>query len=197
MKSIITIPNLLTVSRIALLPFFVLAFFLNSKFGSGLALSIFVFCCITDYLDGYYARTYKQSTKIGQMLDPLADKVFISVTILFIAGFGKISMSAMLPAAIILCREIIISGVRDASVSNKIVFATSRLSKWKTATQMISIGFILIADTCSGNVRQFISVSGESIFWLSAIISIISGVEYCRIHLVPFLRNSSRLNKRS
>ena len=190
MNRIITIPNLLTISRMAILPFFMLAFFLRSNFGDISALCIFLFCCITDYLDGYLARTYKQTTNLGQILDPLADKVFISITILFIVGFSKISTISIIPAAIILCREIIISGVRDAAISNKKNFTTSKLSKWKTATQMMSISLILISDTCSHQFRGIVSVSGEILFWISSIVSIISGISYCKIHLRPLILSS-------
>ena len=178
MKKLINIPNMLTISRVVLLPFFILAFFLHSSFGSILAIGIFVFCCLTDYFDGYYARAHKQTTKFGQFLDPLADKVFVSITLLFIAGFGKISTISLLPAAVILCREIVISGVRDAATSNNSDFVTSNLSKWKTATQMISIGIILLADVFHGNWQFGLTVVGECIFWFSAFISVISGVRY-------------------
>lgn len=184
MNKLINIPNILTFSRIVLLPFFIVAFFLESRTGSFLAIVIFILCCLTDYLDGYYARAYQQTTKFGQFLDPLADKVFISITILFISGFNKISTISLLPAAVILCREIIISGVRDAAESGNKDFVTSRLSKWKTATQMVSISMILIADVFEGPILQyFVALLGEILFWISALVSVISGVRYCKLYI--------------
>ena len=180
MNKLFNIPNILTLSRIFLLPFFVGCFFINSKFGMILALIIFVFCCITDYFDGYYARTYKQTTKIGQMLDPLADKILVSITILFIVGLEMVSVYTIIPAAIILCREIIISGVRDATEFSGKNFKTSYLSKCKTATQMVSLSLIMLSNILNSN---FLLKCGEAMFWISAIIAIISGVIYLKLHL--------------
>jgi cardiolipin synthase len=177
MDSFFTLPNLLTVSRIVLLPVFIFGFFLESKTGDIISLLIFVFCCITDYLDGYYARAYKQITKIGQMLDPLADKVLIAIAILSVIGFGIISQYAIIPAAITLCRDMIISDIRDATKCHGDDFATSRLSKWKTATQMFSISVILLSSAIKS---EMLLGFGESIFWISSITAIISGITYCR-----------------
>lgn len=180
MNNLFNIPNILTLSRICLLPFFVGCFFINSKLGLILALIIFVFCCITDYFDGYYARAHKQTTKLGQMLDPLADKILISITILFIVGLKMVSNYTIIPAAIILCREIIISGVRDAAEFSGKNFKTSYLSKCKTATQMLSLSLIIFSNIINSNCLLKI---GAAMFWISAIIAIISGVIYCKLHL--------------
>jgi cardiolipin synthase len=160
-------------SRVFLLPFFVFGFFLEKRLGIALSTIIFIFCCITDYLDGYYARAYKQTTKIGQILDPLADKILISISILFISGFGLIDTISIVPASIILCREIIISGVRESSDN----FSTSKLSKWKTAIQMIAITSILISSFAES--RNF-KIWGEVMLWGASVMAIISGLAYCK-----------------
>lgn len=175
MKNFFTVPNILTISRMLLLPLFVLGFFIDSQMGRIISLSIFVLCCLTDYLDGYYARAFKQTTKLGQMLDPLADKVVVSIAILCIAGFQLVSKSAMIPSAVILCREIIISGIRDASEFAGKGLKTSLLAKYKTATQMISILVILYASIFACEKAQLL---GEAMLWLSATIAIISGFTY-------------------
>ncbi|MDR2666740.1 MAG: CDP-diacylglycerol--glycerol-3-phosphate 3-phosphatidyltransferase [Holosporales bacterium] len=180
MNNFYTLPNLLTMSRVVLLPIFILGFFLKSRTGIALSLLIFVFCCITDYLDGYYARAYKQITKIGQMLDPLADKVLISIAILAIVGFSIISHYTIIPAAITLCRDMVISDVRDATKCCGNDFATSYLSKWKTATQMFSISLILLSSVMNSATLLRL---GELIFWLSSITAVISGIIYCRKHI--------------
>lgn len=180
MNNFFTLPNTLTLSRMFLLPLFALGFFLESKLGKTISLSIFVFCCITDYLDGYYARAYKQATKIGQMLDPLADKIVVSIAILFIVGFHLISKYAIIPASIILCREVIISGVRDATEFSGKNFKTSFLSKCKTATQMLSIAVVLFAAIIESVI---VSKAGEAILWISSVIAIISGALYCKKHI--------------
>jgi cardiolipin synthase len=173
MSKISTVPNILTISRVFLLPFFGGGFFMDGKLGALISAIVFSFCCLTDYLDGYYARTYKQMTKIGQILDPLADKILISVSLLFISGFGLIQSKSIIPAAIILGREIIISGIREGTAS----FVTSKLSKLKTATQMIAITLILSSRCFDCNI---IKISGELALWGSAIMSIVSGIAYCK-----------------
>ncbi len=181
MKDFFTVPNTLTVSRMFLLPIFALGFFLDSSFGKTMSLVIFLLCCITDYLDGYYARAFKQSTKLGQMLDPLADKIVVSIAILFIVGFQMISKIAIIPAAIILCREIIISGIRDATEFSGHNFKTSVLSKCKTAAQMFSIAIILLASI---NSSLRLLAIGEAMLWISSVIAIISGLIYCKNHIL-------------
>jgi cardiolipin synthase len=136
-----------------------------------------LFCCLTDYLDGYYARAYKQTSKLGQVLDPLADKVLISISILFIVGFGLVSRISIIPASIVLCREIIISGVRDGVLASNGAFSTSRMAKWKTSTQMLSIILILTASAI-GSAR--IKLWGEWTLWASSAIAVASGIMYYR-----------------
>ncbi|MDR0744392.1 MAG: CDP-diacylglycerol--glycerol-3-phosphate 3-phosphatidyltransferase [Holosporales bacterium] len=173
------IPNILTMSRIIILPFFAFCFFLQSQFGIYLTLCIFLLCCLTDFLDGYYARAYRQTTKLGQMLDPMADKILISVAILFIVGFKFVSVFSLIPAAIILCREIIISEIRDiASVSRKI-FKTSKLAKLKTASQMLAIALLIYSKAIDSVA---LSVIGELLLWGASLASIISGIRYYRQH---------------
>lgn len=176
----LTVPNILTISRMLLLPFFALGFFINSKMGLIISLIVFIFCCITDYLDGYYARTYKQTTKLGQMLDPLADKIVVAIAILFIVGFHIVSKRAIIPAAIILCREIVISGIRDATEFSGHSFRTLFISKCKTATQMLAISTAIFASIVESPV---VSLSGETLLWLSSLIAIVSGLIYCKRHI--------------
>ncbi len=180
LSKLLTVPNILTVSRMLLLPFFALGFFLDSKVGLIISFLVFVFCCITDYLDGYYARVYKQTTKLGQMLDPLADKIVVAIAILFIVGFHMVSNSSIIPAAIILCREIVISGIRDATEFSGRSFRTLFLSKCKTATQMLAISIAIFASIIGSHTTSLI---GEILLWLSSLIAIISGIIYCKKHV--------------
>jgi cardiolipin synthase len=163
-------------SRVFLLPFFALGFFLERKLGLLISSIIFTFCCITDYLDGYYARTYSQTTKIGQILDPLADKILISISLLFITGFGLIDSITIIPASIILCREIIISGVREGADN----FSTSKLSKWKTAIQMLAITIILFANFAE---NEEFNIWGEVMLWGSSGMAIASGMGYYKKYI--------------
>ena len=176
----LTIPNILTLSRMLLLPFFMVGFFFKDKTGMIMSFVVFIICAITDFLDGYYARAYKQTTKLGQMLDPLADKIVVSIAILFIVGFRIVSIYSIIPSAIILCREFAISGIRDASSISGKDFKTLFISKCKTATQMVAISMAMFANIFKSNIVLFI---GELLLWVSSIIAIISGIIYYYRHL--------------
>ena len=175
MSQILNIPNILTMSRIVLLPGFMGGFYVESQLGLIISFVIFIICCITDYLDGYIARTYKQTTKIGKMLDPLADKILILISILYIVGFGMVSKSTLIPAAITLCRELIITGLRESVTTSGKNFNTSYISKCKTASQMIAISVIFISYILKINSCIII---GEVLLWLSSLLAIISGLKY-------------------
>ena len=180
LDKLLTVPNILTISRMLLLPFFAFGFFMQSKAGLIISLSVFVFCCISDFLDGYYARAYKQTSKLGQMLDPLADKIVVSIALLFTVGFHIVSNYAIIPASVILCREIIISGIRDATEFSGHSFKTLFLSKFKTATQMLAISIAIAATIMQS---QLFSIIGEILLWISSIIAIVSGCVYCKRHM--------------
>lgn len=170
-QKIFNIPNILTLSRILILPFFILGFYLKTKLGLLLSLVIFILCCITDYLDGYIAREYNQTTALGKILDPLADKILVSVSILAILGFNMASTLILIPASITICRELIITSLR-ASGNN---FKTSYIAKCKTATQMVAISIILLSNIISINEGI---VLGEILLWISSIIAIVSCIQY-------------------
>ena len=177
----LTVPNILTISRMFLLPFFAFGFFMQSKTGLISSLSIFVFCCISDFLDGYYARAYKQTSKLGQMLDPLADKIVVSIALLFIVGFHIVSRYAIIPASVILCREIIISGIRDATEFSGQNFKTLFWAKFKTATQMLSIVTAIFASI---QQSRNIALLGEALLWISSVIALVSGCIYYKRHVL-------------
>ncbi len=178
MNKIFNIPNILTFSRIFMIPVLVILFFIESYTSSILILIIFILCCITDFLDGYIARIYKQTTKLGQILDPIADKALISTSILFLVGFDKISKFSIIPCIIIMCREVMISEIRDVIISSKISFKTSKTAKWKTTFQMFAISIILLSNTFQNNLKFPTLYTGETLLWISSIIAIISGIAY-------------------
>ena len=177
MSQILNIPNILTLSRIALLPGFIGGFYMRSGAGLVLSFIVFIVCCITDYLDGYLARTYKQTTEIGKLLDPLADKVLVLVAILYMVGFDMVSQYTLIPVAITVCREVMISSLRGSALNSNMIFNTSVLAKCKTATQMIALSIIFIAY-----ITNFYRVCylGELLLWLSSILAIVSGIQYFR-----------------
>lgn len=175
MSQILNIPNILTLSRIALLPGFIGGFYMHSNAGLVLSFVVFIVCCITDYLDGYLARTYKQTTEIGKLLDPLADKVLVLVAILYMVGFDMVSQCTLIPVSITVCREIMVSSLRGSVLNSGLGFTTSNLAKCKTATQMLALSIIFIAYILN---YSHICYVGELLLWSSAILAIVSGLQY-------------------
>ena len=140
-----TIPNLLTFFRIFLIPAIVVAFYLPTKFGKMIAAFIFVVASITDWVDGYLARNLNQTTRFGAFLDPVADKLVISVAlILIVAEIGTFYVA--IPAAIIIGREITISALREwmAEIGKRTSMAVSYIAKIKTTLQMVSVSLLLL-----------------------------------------------------
>lgn len=170
----LTIPNILTFIRILLIPVVVVAFYVDTVFWRWLAVFAFASACFTDYLDGYLARVLKQSSKLGTFLDPIADKLLVATTLLYMAGYDKISRLSLIPAAIILCREIMVSGLREHLSDINVSLPVSNLAKWKTATQMVAITVLLIGDVS----KRPIAWVGELFLWAAGILTIITAYTY-------------------
>lgn len=175
MSEILNIPNILTLSRIALLPGFIGGFYMQSDAGLVLSFVVFIICCITDYLDGYLARAYKQTTEIGKWLDPLADKVLVLIAILYMVGFDMVSQCTLIPVAITVCREIIITSLRESALVGGTEFKTIALAKFKTAFQMIALAVIFVAHMSGFQSLRYV---GEVLLWGSALLAIMSGIQY-------------------
>src|SRR5690606_6862541 len=151
-KRAFNLPNLLTYARIMAVPLIVLCFFLegrleSSDFARWSALFIFVAASVTDYLDGYLARSWKQTSNIGRMLDPIADKLLVATSLLLLVAADTqrtISGWSLWAAIIILCREILVSGLREYLAALKVSVPVTKLAKWKTTIQMVAIGFLLV-----------------------------------------------------
>jgi cardiolipin synthase len=175
------IPNLLTLSRIALIPIIMAAFYTDNHLGRWVATLAFISACFTDFLDGYVARLWRQTTRFGQFLDPVADKLLVASTLLMLVGFGRIQPVSFLPAIIILCREILVSGLREYLSDIHVKMPVTQLAKWKTAAQMIAISLLLIGDISPfGNTVNFL---GEGLLWLAAILTLITGYAYVKANL--------------
>lgn len=172
-----SIPNLLTLLRILLIPLVVTSFYIDTPLWRWIAVIAFSSACLTDYLDGYLARLLSQTTPLGQFLDPVADKLLVATTLLYLAGFDKISRESILAGAIILCREILISGLREHLGALKINLPVSRLAKWKTFIQMSAIGLLLISDASSTGICKYL---GETLLWFAAILTVITAIDYGR-----------------
>ncbi|MBK8458263.1 MAG: CDP-diacylglycerol--glycerol-3-phosphate 3-phosphatidyltransferase [Phyllobacteriaceae bacterium] len=182
-----SLPNLLTYGRIVAVPLVVLCFFLEGKLKSSdparwMALAIFVVASLTDYLDGYLARIWQQTSNIGRMLDPIADKLLVSAALLLLAADGTIAGWALWAAIIILCREILVSGLREYLAELKVSVPVTRLAKWKTTMQMVAIGFLL-AGPAGEKILPYTVEIGIVLLWISAVVTLYTGYDYFRAGL--------------
>jgi cardiolipin synthase len=171
-----TIPNILTFFRIALIPLIVVLFYFDRPWSNWIAAICFITACITDYLDGYFARTLKQTTRFGVFLDPVADKLLVAATLLMLVGFGRIQGLSLIPAVIILCREILVSGLREFLAEVHVSVPVTRLAKWKTGIQMTALS-LLIIETIPG--LPF-SIEGLGLLglWIAALLTLVTGFDY-------------------
>jgi len=177
------IPNLLTIGRILIVPFFVLAFYLPGFYGDLTALILFIIASFTDFLDGMLARLLGQESKLGELLDPIADKIIVATALILLVMDGTIRNYEVIAAIIILTREILISGLREFLAKGKIKLPVSNLSKLKTVLQMLSIGLLLSGETGNKiiNIYNYNAQTIGIIFlWLSAVLTLFTGYNYIR-----------------
>ena len=167
----ITLPNILTFLRILFIPLILSTFFWDTPLAQGIRVITFIVACITDFLDGYFARIWSQTTRLGQFLDPLADKLLIASVLLFLAGFGVLDPLDLVPASIILCREMLVSGLRETLSTLNRPLPVTIATKWKTAIQMLSLTLLLV-DT------PYIAIWGKMLLWLSGLMTLVTGIRY-------------------
>ncbi|NLS19258.1 CDP-diacylglycerol--glycerol-3-phosphate 3-phosphatidyltransferase [Rhizobium sp. P40RR-XXII] len=182
-----SIPNLLTYGRILCVPLIVLCFFIEGKlegsdFARWVALWIFVIASLTDFLDGYLARIWNQTSNIGRMLDPIADKLLVSAILLLVAADGTIAGWSLWAAIIILCREILVSGLREYLAALKVSVPVTRIAKWKTTAQLVAIAFLL-AGPAGDKVLPYTTEMGIVLLWIAALLTIYTGYDYFRAGL--------------
>jgi len=178
---ITSLPNLLTLSRILVIPALVGAFFLAEPVANWLALALFVGAGLTDWLDGYFARARDQVSGLGRFLDPIADKLLVAATLMMLVFNGHLAGVHILPAIVILCREIMVSGLREFLAEIKVSLPASRLAKWKTGVQMVAIGFVIVGDA-GWHVVPVLAV-GLVGLWLAALLTLYTGYDYLRAGL--------------
>ncbi|KQR73349.1 CDP-diacylglycerol--glycerol-3-phosphate 3-phosphatidyltransferase [Rhizobium sp. Leaf384] len=181
------IPNLLTYGRILAVPLIVLCFFIEGKLQSSdiarwTALGLFAVASITDFFDGYLARIWKQTSNIGRMLDPIADKLLVASVLLLVAADGTIAGWSIWAAIIILCREILVSGLREYLAALKVSVPVTRIAKWKTTIQMVAIAFLL-AGPAGDKVLPYTTEMGIALLWIAAAITLYTGYDYFRAGL--------------
>lgn len=177
------LPNILTVSRILAIPFVVAALYVAPPVGNWLALAVFVVAGVTDYLDGYLARMWKQQSAFGRFLDPIADKLLVAALILMLVGLGRIEGINLLAAVVILMREIMVSGLREFLAELKIGVPVTRLAKWKTTIQLIALGFLIVGGAGPDFGPLSTTDVGVVGLWAAAALTIVTGYDYLRAGL--------------
>ena len=179
----IKIPNILTIGRIIIVPFFVISFFLPGFYGEIIPFLLFILASFTDFLDGLLARLYEEESKLGELLDPIADKVIVSAALILLVMNGTIQNYEVIAAIIILTREILISGLREFLADVQVKIPVSSLAKGKTLIQMFSIAILLTGET-GNKIINFEDYDAQTIgiilLWLSAFLTLYTGYDYVR-----------------
>jgi cardiolipin synthase (CMP-forming) len=189
----LAIPNLLTYARIVAVPLVVACMYWQALLSGGiwlrwLALFLFITAGVTDILDGYFARSLGQQSSFGRMLDPIADKLLVASCLLMLAADETIKGWSLWAAIVILCREILVSGLREYLAELRVSVPVTRLAKWKTTVQLVAIGFLLagkagdevIAAVSGNEVTPVVTFTGLTLLWISAIVTLYTGYDYFR-----------------
>jgi len=192
------IPNFLTGLRLAIIPLLIFAFYIPGMLSNIITALLFGIAAITDYFDGYYARSMKAQSNFGKCLDPIADKLLVIVAIVMLIKFNPKNPWILFPGLIIICREVLVSGLREYLAEINVSVPVSKLAKYKTAVQMFAIGGLLLGEDGSSYalfnwlggfievdikflIISAISTIAKILFCLSAFLTIITGYAYFKI----------------
>ncbi|MFT3690605.1 CDP-diacylglycerol--glycerol-3-phosphate 3-phosphatidyltransferase [Paenirhodobacter sp.] len=205
-----TLPNTLTVLRLLAAPGVAVMFlYFHRPWADWLALTLFIGAAITDYFDGYLARLWKQESKFGAMLDPIADKAMVVIAIMVLTGYSGMNPWLILPATVILFREVFVSGLREYLGADAKLLKVTKLAKWKTTAQMVAIAVLFLGtgldylekgrapragegDLPTGvGLADMANHVGLALIWVAAVLTAVTGWDYFRKAL-PFLRDHER-----
>ncbi len=182
-RIILSLPNVLTYLRLAAVPGLVaVMFFLEGELANWAALGVFAFAGATDFLDGYIARAWQQQSALGQMLDPIADKLLVGAALLMLVAIGTISGWSIWAAVIILSREILVSGLREFLAGLNVTVAVTQLAKWKTTVQMVALCFLLAGEAGDRLIGGATTI-GLGLLWVAALVTLYTGYDYFRAGL--------------
>jgi len=181
------VPNILTMSRILVIPAMIGAFYLDAPQSNWVVFGFFTFAAVTDYLDGYLARSLNEVSVLGRFLDPVADKLLVAAAILMLVYVDRIADWTILPAVVIMCREIMVSALREYLAELRVGMPVSKLAKWKTMVQMLAIGFIIVGDAAFWQIpAREIGIGG---LWVAAVLTIYTGYDYLRLGLAHMAKD--------
>ncbi|MGN7618799.1 MAG: CDP-diacylglycerol--glycerol-3-phosphate 3-phosphatidyltransferase [Ehrlichia sp.] len=171
-----TLPNFLTVFRVFAIPIIVFSLYVEDSNSNYITFAIFVFACITDFFDGYLARIWQAQSKFGRLFDPIADKLIVAATMIMLVYIDKIAGFTIIPVVIIICREILISGLREFLISINVELPVIKLGKIKTFIQMAAIAMLMLNDSLILSI-------GEMILYLAAGLTMYSAYLYICVAL--------------
>ena len=175
------LPNMLTLSRIAAIPLLVALASLGTAAGDLAACVVFALAGITDFLDGRLARSRRQTSNFGRMLDPIADKLLVGATLMMLAGTLRLGRWGLYPAIVILLREILVSGLREYLAGISLGLPVTRLAKWKTGVQMGALGALLAGNQSAAllHLRWLpVEAIGQGLLWVAALLTLVTGWDY-------------------
>lgn len=175
------LPNILTLSRIAVIPVVVALFFFDSVATRWTACALFTLAGVTDFFDGYLARREKLVSRLGRFLDPIADKLLVASVLLMLVAFDRVGPWSYLPALVILLREIMVSGLREFLAELQVGMPVTKLAKAKTTVQMVALGFLIVGGAAPAWLPA--ELIGEIGIWIAAAITLITGYDYLRAGL--------------
>lgn len=178
-----SLPNLLTLSRIVVIPLVIVTFYIDGAAARWAACILFVAAAITDWFDGHLARSRNQVSSFGRFLDPIADKLLVASVLFMLVAFGRVSAWSQLPALVILLREIMVSGLREFLAEVRVGMPVTRLAKWKTAIQMMALPVLLVGEAGASVLPLPIREIGEVLLWVAALLTLVTGWDYLRCGL--------------
>ena len=184
----LTLPNLLTLSRILAVPILVFLLWKPAPYDYLITFIMYCIVGITDYFDGYLARAQGLTSRLGQFLDPIADKVMVAAVLVMLMASRKADGDApiiqdwtVIPALIILIREITVSGLREFLAELKVLVPVSALAKWKTTFQLVALGALILGGAFP--TQQWVHLTGVICLWAAAALTMVTGYDYLRLGL--------------
>jgi cardiolipin synthase len=181
LSMVTTLPNILTVSRILVIPLIIGTFYIDGGTARWIACGLFIAAAVTDFFDGYVARRRNSVSSLGRFLDPIADKLLVAAVLLMLTAFGRVTQVSVLPAVVILLREILVSGLREFLADLRVGMPVSNLAKWKTGIQMTALPALLVGDAAPYWLPA--QMIGEVCLWAAAVLTLITGWDYLRAGL--------------
>lgn len=191
---ITSLPNLLTLSRIAVIAPVTALFFVHEAWAAWTALGLYTYACVTDYIDGWLARAWEQESAIGKFLDPIADKLLVCAVLVMVVANDRLVGLSVLPAVVILLREMLVSGLREYLATLNVGVPVTRLAKWKTTIQMLALGFLIVGDY--GPPTWPVLMIGVVGLWAAAALTFVTGLDYSVVGFRHMMEDERSLKQR-